>query len=226
MRPDGISVSAIRTTPVSTPLRVRTSVVIAKAMIRRLAAIPSRLQPIRSLKPRPSVVSSPCIRPPGGAATIESPSKGSMASGGQSVHLQRSIRQKRVVVQSLTTPASSFDRRGCHMPYIWRHAQESSLGCRSVRVPSFAMFAVPSRRFRHRQEQPRGRPVSAYQPSNISARRQRHRRRGVFPEGGRLPGDRRHHRGSRNDCASVLQKTLDEERATDKKLTTLAESRI
>jgi ferritin-like metal-binding protein YciE len=30
----------------------------------------------------------------------------------------------------------------------------------------------------------------------------------------------------RNDCAAVLQKTLDEERATDKKLTTLAESRI
>lgn len=28
------------------------------------------------------------------------------------------------------------------------------------------------------------------------------------------------------DCASVLQKTLDEERATDKKLTTLAESKI
>ena len=30
----------------------------------------------------------------------------------------------------------------------------------------------------------------------------------------------------RNDCASVLQKTLEEERATDKKLTTLAESRV
>jgi ferritin-like metal-binding protein YciE len=30
----------------------------------------------------------------------------------------------------------------------------------------------------------------------------------------------------RNDCAGVLQKTLDEERATDKKLTTLAESKI
>ncbi len=30
----------------------------------------------------------------------------------------------------------------------------------------------------------------------------------------------------RNDCASILQKTLDEERATDKKLTTLAESKI
>jgi ferritin-like metal-binding protein YciE len=30
----------------------------------------------------------------------------------------------------------------------------------------------------------------------------------------------------RNDCASLLQKTLDEERATDKKLTTLAESKI
>jgi ferritin-like metal-binding protein YciE len=30
----------------------------------------------------------------------------------------------------------------------------------------------------------------------------------------------------RNDCASVLQKTLDEEKATDKKLTMLAESKI
>jgi ferritin-like metal-binding protein YciE len=30
----------------------------------------------------------------------------------------------------------------------------------------------------------------------------------------------------RNDCAGVLQKTLDEEKATDKKLTTLAESRV
>jgi ferritin-like metal-binding protein YciE len=30
----------------------------------------------------------------------------------------------------------------------------------------------------------------------------------------------------RNDCATVLQKTLDEEKACDKKLTTLAESRV
>src|SRR5215470_16760264 len=30
----------------------------------------------------------------------------------------------------------------------------------------------------------------------------------------------------RNDCAGILQKTLDEEKATDKKLTTLAESRV
>src|SRR5881394_3142740 len=30
----------------------------------------------------------------------------------------------------------------------------------------------------------------------------------------------------RNDCASVLQKTLDEEKATDKKLTKLAESKV
>jgi ferritin-like metal-binding protein YciE len=30
----------------------------------------------------------------------------------------------------------------------------------------------------------------------------------------------------RNDCASVLQKTLDEEKATDKKLTSLAESKV
>jgi ferritin-like metal-binding protein YciE len=30
----------------------------------------------------------------------------------------------------------------------------------------------------------------------------------------------------RNDCASLLQKTLDEEKATDKKLTSLAESKV
>jgi len=30
----------------------------------------------------------------------------------------------------------------------------------------------------------------------------------------------------RNDCATVLQKTLEEEKATDKKLTTLAESKV
>jgi len=30
----------------------------------------------------------------------------------------------------------------------------------------------------------------------------------------------------RNDCGSILHKTLDEERATDKKLTTLAESKV
>jgi len=30
----------------------------------------------------------------------------------------------------------------------------------------------------------------------------------------------------RNDCASVLQKTLDEEKATDRKLTSLAESKV
>jgi ferritin-like metal-binding protein YciE len=30
----------------------------------------------------------------------------------------------------------------------------------------------------------------------------------------------------RNDCANVLQKALDEKKAADKKLTTLAESRI
>jgi hypothetical protein len=31
---------------------------------------------------------------------------------------------------------------------------------------------------------------------------------------------------ARNDCATVLQKTLDEEKATDKKLTSLAESKV
>jgi ferritin-like metal-binding protein YciE len=33
-------------------------------------------------------------------------------------------------------------------------------------------------------------------------------------------------RFGRNDCASVLQKTLDEEKAADKKLTKLAESKV
>jgi len=30
----------------------------------------------------------------------------------------------------------------------------------------------------------------------------------------------------RNDCASVLQKTLEEEKATDQKLTQMAESKV
>ena len=30
----------------------------------------------------------------------------------------------------------------------------------------------------------------------------------------------------RNDCADILRRTLEEERATDKKLTTLAESKV
>ena len=30
----------------------------------------------------------------------------------------------------------------------------------------------------------------------------------------------------RNDCATLLQQTLDEEKATDKKLTAMAESRV
>src|SRR6266567_8821792 len=66
MLPRGISVNAVRMTPVSMPLRVRTSVVTAKAMIITLAAIPSRRQPIHLFKPRFSAGSSPCIRPPGG----------------------------------------------------------------------------------------------------------------------------------------------------------------
>ena len=48
-------------------------VVTARTMMRRLAATPSRFQPILSLKPRPSVVSSRCIHPPGGAAIREGP---------------------------------------------------------------------------------------------------------------------------------------------------------
>ncbi len=70
MWPGGISVSAVRITPVSTPFSVRTNVVIANAMMKRLAAIPRRFQPIHFLKPRASAVSNPCIHPPGGAAKL------------------------------------------------------------------------------------------------------------------------------------------------------------
>src|SRR5581483_3424164 len=60
-----MSVSATRITPVSTPFKVRTNVVIATAMMARLAATPSRFQPIRSLKPRRSAANSRYILPPG-----------------------------------------------------------------------------------------------------------------------------------------------------------------
>src|ERR1700739_5137764 len=96
----GISVSAVRITPPSTPFSVRTSVVTAKAIIKRLAAIPSRFQPIHFLKPSESPVSSPCIHPPGGAAQIgsskvEKPSKPPLEnhyrSKGNSSHKAKSV---------------------------------------------------------------------------------------------------------------------------------------
>src|SRR5579872_1474873 len=65
-----MSVSATRTTPVSMPFKVRTNVAIAKAMIARLAATPSRFQPIRSLKQRRSAANSRYILPPGKAAKL------------------------------------------------------------------------------------------------------------------------------------------------------------
>jgi hypothetical protein len=56
-------------TPVSMPLRVRTSVVMAKAMMKTLAAMPRRRQPIHLVKPRFSAGSNPCIHPPGRGKT-------------------------------------------------------------------------------------------------------------------------------------------------------------
>jgi hypothetical protein len=52
---------------------------------------------------------------------------------------ERPIRQKRVVVQYLTTLASALDRRGCHTPYICPNAGDSSL----VRL-DLGILAVPS----------------------------------------------------------------------------------
>src|SRR5882757_3861850 len=162
MWPGGISVSAIKITPVSTPLRVRTSVVIAKAMMRRLAAIPSRFQPIRFLKPRPSVVSSPCIHPPGRAATSWKPIE---AIDGK----RRPNRPYAMTHKAKTDRCAILDN--------------ASLGLRSVQLshalhmskrrrfepwhltwpfPSPAMFqGSPREVLRGRQEQPRDQPVSA-----------------------------------------------------------------
>src|SRR5580698_7543763 len=85
------------------PLRVRTSVEIAKAIITRLAAIPTRFQPIRSLKPRPSAANSRTIRPPGRAATaLPAFFKETNGFGCRSLSETKHIRQKRLFVQSLT----------------------------------------------------------------------------------------------------------------------------
>ena len=54
------------------------------------------------------------------------PSKRLAAGGGPSLHMRRPIRQKRPVVQSLTTPASALDRSGCHTPYICPEPQDAN----------------------------------------------------------------------------------------------------
>src|SRR4051812_7181567 len=102
-------------TPVSMCLRVRTSVVIAKAMMNTLAAMPSRRQPIHLLKPRFSAGSSPCIHPPGGGKTDRArhwpvgcdqcPKWASIAR-----HDVAHLRQKQRLVQPLTTIGSALDR--------------------------------------------------------------------------------------------------------------------
>src|SRR5258708_10219442 len=107
---DDFSAIADRMTPASTPLRVRTRCVIASAMIRTLAATPSRFQPMRCLKPCPSAVSNRCIRPPGGARTGGKPieaidgKRRPIHSYAKFTHQLEPLRQKRRVVQPLTTP--------------------------------------------------------------------------------------------------------------------------
>src|SRR3954451_3625559 len=115
MRYGDNSVNAVRITLVSTPRKVRTRVVIANAIMRKLAATPSRFQPIHFLKPRPSVVSSPYIHPPGGAAVSQTDcskcrSEPQGRDNNQSIYVESSIRQKAFVVQSLTTSSAVFDQ--------------------------------------------------------------------------------------------------------------------
>src|SRR4051812_3925209 len=115
MLPRGISVNAVRMTPVSMCLSVRTSVVIAKAMMKTLAATPSRRQPIHLLKPRFSAGSSPCIHPPGGGQDRPArhwplgydhcPKWASIAR-----HDVAHLRQKQRLVQPLTRIGSALDR--------------------------------------------------------------------------------------------------------------------
>src|SRR5712675_3722425 len=144
MRPGDISVSAIRTTPVSTPLRVRTRVVIAKAMISRLAAIPSRFQPIRFLKPRPSEVSSPCIHPPGRGLQVASLFERSRQATPPIAPLAMIHKAKTprcaALDKALLWP---FRRRGCHTPYICRNAGDSSPAFTLARVQPFIYDGVP-----------------------------------------------------------------------------------
>src|SRR6266702_7935687 len=114
MLPRGISVNAVRMTPVSMPLRVRTSVVTAKAMITTLATIPIRRQPIHLFKPRFSAGSSSCIHPPGGGKTIRS---GHWPVGRDRCqkwapiarHDLAHLMQKQQLVQPLTTIGSALE---------------------------------------------------------------------------------------------------------------------
>src|SRR3569833_2646811 len=89
-----MSVSALRFTPPSTPRKVRTKVVMAKAMMAKLAATPSRFQPIHFLKPRPSAVSSRCIHPPGGAALKVGDRRIPWLDDGRSYNNQRTKKPK------------------------------------------------------------------------------------------------------------------------------------
>src|ERR1700752_3166807 len=107
-----MSVSATRTTPVSTPFKVRTNVAIAKAMIARLAATPSRFQPTRSLKPRRSGANSQYILPPGKPANY---ARASAAIIGDLVSIAldpKTHKAKSVVCAALDNLADGFGSAG------------------------------------------------------------------------------------------------------------------
>jgi Domain of unknown function (DUF892) len=119
-------------------------------------------------------------------------------------------------VQSLTRPAPASDRHGCHTPYICLNAANSS----PVHVPAsddllFRLCGVP---VFHRRVLPvprnnrADRRLAIVPATNISARC------GSLIAWAKQLG--------RNDCAGILQKTLDEEKTTDQKLSMLADSKV
>jgi hypothetical protein len=68
-------------------------------------------------------------------------------------------------------------------------------------------------------------PHVPFAPIRVSEEHRRYRPVS-FPSATEYGGVRARGSSGRNDCASVLQKTLDEEHMTDKKLTSLAEGKI
>src|SRR3569833_588812 len=115
-----MSVRALRITPTSTTRKVRTKVVMAKAMMAELAATPSSFQPIHFLKPRPSAVSSRCIHPPGGAALKVGDRRKPWLDDGRSFSGRSSFKPKSGACAVLDKIGFEPTAGSCHMPYTYQ----------------------------------------------------------------------------------------------------------
>ena len=106
------------------------------------AAIPSRFQPIFSLKPRPSAVSSRCIHPPGRGQYVKMGPVTKDDSRRSEAPCAKSISQNGAVVQPLTSMPFGVVRHPCHTPYICRRVNdfESQRGSFHVHFLPFGLF--------------------------------------------------------------------------------------